>query len=413
MTYHQDRKLVALASGKNPGESNSSRISLQEGLILLSDENFIVRPLPTIVFERGSSHKLSDQIQSLGLTSALIVTDKNLADSGVLDPVLDALRAANLKVEVFDGVEPNPTDLNVEAGAQKLRDLGDACVVPIGGGSSMDCGKSIALLAANGGTVEELQTSSPKEAKAPVIAVPTTAGTGSETNSACVITNTRLGRKTYVMHPSITPAFAVLDADLTVGLPTYPTATCGFDVLTHAVEAFVSAGASAYSDAIALEAIAKVADNLRDVVKDGSNIEARSQMLLGSAMAAIAFNVSGLGSVHGTGHAISARLNAAHGQTLATMLPHVMDYNMSEREDKYIEVAKLLAPSGPATGTAAIDAVLQIRSDIGIDRSISDLGGDDNLLEVLVEDAVADPVNFSNPRPVDANSIRKLYEAAW
>ncbi len=380
---------------------------------MLSDENFIVRPLPTIVFERGSSHKLSDQIQSLGLTSALIVTDKNLADSGVLDPVLDALRAANLKVEVFDGVEPNPTDLNVEAGAQKLRDLGDACVVPIGGGSSMDCGKSIALLAANGGTVEELQTSSPKEAKAPVIAVPTTAGTGSETNSACVITNTRLGRKTYVMHPSITPAFAVLDADLTVGLPTYPTATCGFDVLTHAVEAFVSAGASAYSDAIALEAIAKVADNLRDVVKDGSNIEARSQMLLGSAMAAIAFNVSGLGSVHGTGHAISARLNAAHGQTLATMLPHVMDYNMSEREDKYIEVAKLLAPSGPATGTAAIDAVLQIRSDIGIDRSISDLGGDDNLLEVLVEDAVADPVNFSNPRPVDANSIRKLYEAAW
>ena len=380
---------------------------------MLSDENFIVRPLPTIVFERGSSHKLSDQIQSLGLTSALIVTDKNLADSGVLDPVLDALRAANLKVEVFDGVEPNPTDLNVEAGAQKLRDLGDACVLPIGGGSSMDCGKSIALLAANGGTVEELQTSSPKEAKAPVIAVPTTAGTGSETNSACVITNTRLGRKTYVMHPSITPAFAVLDADLTVGLPTYPTATCGFDVLTHAVEAFVSAGASAYSDAIALEAIAKVADNLRDVVKDGSNIEARSQMLLGSAMAAIAFNVSGLGSVHGTGHAISARLNAAHGQTLATMLPHVMDYNMSEREDKYIEVAKLLAPSGPATGTAAIDAVLQIRSDIGIDRSISDLGGDDNLLEVLVEDAVADPVNFSNPRPVDANSIRKLYEAAW
>ena len=211
------------------------------------------------------------------------------------------------------------------------------------------------------------------------------------------------------MHPSITPAFGT-DADLTVGLPTYPTATNDFDVLTHAVEAFVSAGASAYSDAIALEAIAKVADNLRDVVKDGSNIEARSQMLLGSAMAAIAFNVSGLGSVHGTGHAISARLNAAHGQTLATMLPHVMDYNMSEREDKYIEVAKLLAPSGPATGTAAIDAVLQIRSDIGIDRSISDLGGDDNLLEVLVEDAVADPVNFSNPRPVDANSIRKLYE---
>ncbi len=381
---------------------------------MLSDENFVVRPLPTIAFSRGASKQLNTHIQALGLNSALIVTDKNLAESGVLDPVLDALRAANLRVEVFDGVEPNPTDLNVEAGAEKLKELGgEACVIPIGGGSSMDCGKSIALLAANDGTVEELQATMPKDAIAPVIAVPTTAGTGSETNSACVITNTRLGRKTYVIHPSITPAFAVLDPDLTVGLPTYPTATCGYDVLTHAVEAFVSANASAYSDGIALEAISKVAGNLRRVVQDGTDIEARSQMLLASAMAAMAFNVAGLGTVHGTGHAISARLNAAHGQTLATMLPHVMEYNMPEREEKYAEVARVLAPSGPATGAGAIDAALQLRSDIGIDRSIRDLGGNDDLLAVLVEDATADPVNFTNPRPVDPSALEALYRAAW
>jgi len=380
---------------------------------VLANESFVARPLPTIVFNRGAGQKLNDQIQSLGKSAALIVTDKNLAESGVLTPVLDALRAANLRVDVFAGVEPNPTDLNVEAGAEKLRELGDACVIPIGGGSSMDCGKSIALLAANEGTVEELQASDPVDAVAPVIAVPTTAGTGSETNGACVITNTRLGRKTYVVHPSIAPAFAVLDPDLTVGLPKYPTATCGYDVLTHALEAFVSVGANAYSDAIALEAIAKVAENLRRVVEDGSDIEARSQMLLGSAMAAMAFNVAGLGSVHGTGHAISARLNAAHGQTLATMLPHVMEYNMPEREEKYAEVARILAPSGPATGSGAIDAAIQLRSDIGIDRSISDLGGEDDLLAVLVEDATADPVNFTNPRPVDPEALEKLYRAAW
>ncbi|MDB3937011.1 iron-containing alcohol dehydrogenase, partial [bacterium] len=378
-----------------------------------SNENFIARPLPTIAFSRGASQLLNNHIQSLGRSAALIVTDKNLAASGVLEPVLDALRAANLRVEVFDGVEPNPTDLNVEAGAEKLRALGDACVVPIGGGSSMDCGKSIALLAANGGTVEDLQASEPADAQAPIIAVPTTAGTGSETNNACVITNTRLGRKTYVIHPSITPAFAVLDPDLTVGLPTYPTATCGFDVLTHAVEAFVSIGANAYSDAIALEAVSKVAENLRRVVADGNDIEARSQMLLGSAMAAMAFNVSGLGSVHGTGHALSARLNAAHGQTLATMMPHIMEYNMPQRSEKYAQVARLLAPSGPATGAGAIDAVLQLRSDIGIERSIKALGADDDLLAVLIEDAVADPVNFTNPRPVDAQALEKLYQAAW
>ena len=380
---------------------------------MLSNENFTVRPLPTIVFNRGAAKDLNNHIQALGKSSALIVTDKNLAASGVLDPILEALRAANLSVEVFDGVEPNPTDLNVEAGAEKLKELGDAVVVPIGGGSSMDCGKSIALLASNPGTVEAMQGSQPTPAAAPVIAVPTTAGTGSETNSACVITNTRLGRKTYVMHPSITPAFSVLDPDLTVGLPTYPTATCGFDVLTHAVEAFVSVGANAYSDTIALEAIRKVAGNIRKVVADGRDIEARSQMLLGSAMAAQAFNVTGLGSAHGTGHAISARLNAAHGQTLATMLPHVMEYNMSVREEKYAEVARILAPSGPATGAGAIDAVLELRSDIGIDRSITDLGGEGDLLSVLLEDAMADPVNMTNPRPVDQAGFEAMYNAAW
>ena len=380
---------------------------------MLSGENFVVRPLPTLVFERGSSQKLADQILSLGLKSALVVTDKNLAASGALDPVLAALRASNLNVEVFDGVEPNPTDKNVEDGTERLKQLEGACVVPIGGGSSMDCGKSIALLAANGGSVESLQSSEPKNAEAPVIAVPTTAGTGSETNSACVITNTRLGRKTYVMHPSITPAFAVLDPDLTIGLPTYPTATCGFDVLTHAVEALVSVRASAYSDAIALEAIGKVATHLRAVVKDGEDIEARSQMLLASAMAAMAFNVAGLGSVHGTGHAISARLNAAHGQTLATMLPHVMDFNMGQREEKYTEVAKILEPGGQVSGAGAIDAVLKLREDIGIDRSITDLGASDETLDLLVADALADPVNFSNPRPVDEDSVRALYQAAW
>ena len=380
---------------------------------MLSNENFTVRPLPTIVFNRGAATNLNNHIRALGKSAALIVTDKNLAASGVLDPILEALRAANLSVEVFDGVEPNPTDLNVEAGAEKLKMLGDAVVVPIGGGSSMDCGKSIALLASNPGTVEEMQGAQPTPAAAPVIAVPTTAGTGSETNSACVITNTRLGRKTYVMHPSITPVFAVLDPDLTVGLPTYPTATCGFDVLTHAVEAFVSVGANAYSDAIAVEAIRKVAGNLRKVVADGQDIEARSQMLLGSAMAAQAFNVTGLGSAHGTGHAISARLNAAHGQTLATMLPHVMEYNMPVREEKYAEVARILEPSGPATGAGGIDAVIKLRSDIGIDRSITDLGGEGDLRSVLLEDAMADPVNMTNPRPVDQAGFETMYDAAW
>jgi alcohol dehydrogenase len=207
---------------------------------MLSGNAFVIRPLPTLIFGEDTSLQVATHVKALGLSAVLFVTDEALRKTGLADPVVDALRSAGIEVEVFDGVEPNPTDRNVEAGAERLRRLGSAGVIAFGGGSSMDCGKAIALLARNAETVPALQAGSPANPGAPVIAVPTTAGTGSETNSACVITNSQMGRKTYVMHPSITPAIAVLDPKLTLGLPPYPTATCAFDVLTHAIEALVS-----------------------------------------------------------------------------------------------------------------------------------------------------------------------------
>ena len=380
---------------------------------MLSGENFMIPPAPRLFFGRGTSLQISEHLQGLGLGSAFIVTDKNLNASGVIAPVIDALKTAGIQVDVFDGVAPNPTNENVEDGAAQLGRLGEACLVAIGGGSSIDCAKAIALLAANGGTVEEMQMLvPPAPANLPIIAIPTTAGTGSETNGASVITISTLGRKVYVGHPSVIPAIAVLDPDLTMGLPVYPTATCGFDVLTHATEAFVSVAANSWSDKIALDAIGKVAGHLRRVVTDGSDVEARAQMLLGSNLAATAFNSAFLGAVHGTGHALSARLNAAHGQTLATMMPHVMEYNMSERAEKYAEVARLLDPSSATTPGGAIDTVLKLRSDIGIEKSIRDLGGGEDMIPTLVEDAQADPINAFNPRPVDAAGLESLFRAA-
>ncbi|MDP3488973.1 MAG: iron-containing alcohol dehydrogenase [Phenylobacterium sp.] len=385
---------------------------------MLANQTFQIRPLPTLVFGVDSSLELAAQVKALGRSSALIVTDKGLMASGAATALLEKLAADGVQVEVFDGVAANPTDENVEAGALRLRALGDAVVVALGGGSSMDCGKAIALLATNGDKVTDLQTRGRKEPGVPVIAVATTAGTGSETNSACVITNTALGRKTYVMHPSIVPVVSILDPKLTLGLPKYPTATCGFDVLTHAIEAFTSARTTPYSDAVALGAIQLVAQYVRTAVEDGSNLEARSQMLMASCMAAIAFNVSGLGAAHGTGHALSARLNAAHGQTLATMLPHVMAYNLEVCAAKYAQVAEAMGVATPGASTedqarAAIAAVVALRDDIGITRSIRDLGGTDELLALLVGDAMADGVNLSNARPVDAQAIEALYRAAW
>lgn len=385
---------------------------------MLANQTFQIRPLPTLVFGVDSSLDLASHVKALGRSSALIVTDKGLMASGAATALLEKLAADGVQVEVFDGVAANPTDENVEAGALRLRALGDAVVIALGGGSSMDCGKAIALLATNGDKVTDLQTRGRKEAGVPVIAVATTAGTGSETNSACVITNTALGRKTYVMHPSIVPVVSVLDPKLTLGLPKYPTATCGFDVLTHAIEAFTSARTTPYSDAVALGAIELVARYVRTAVENGSDLEARSQMLMASSMAAIAFNVSGLGAAHGTGHALSARLNAAHGQTLATMLPHVMAYNLEVCAAKYAQVAEAMGVGKPGASVedqarAAIEAVVALREDIGITRSIRDLGGTDELLPLLVGDAMADGVNLSNAKPVDAQAIEALYRAAW
>lgn len=381
-------------------------------------KDFQIRPLPQIVFGAGSARTLAKHVRALGRSSVLVVTDAGLHASGTLNATIEGMRSAGLTVTVFDGVLPNPTDKNVVAGAECIRGVDSALVMPIGGGSSMDCGKSIALLAANSGTVAQLQSAPPANPGLPVIAVPTTAGTGSETNAACVITNTELGRKTYVMHPSIVPKVSVLDPELTLGLPRYPSATCGFDVLTHAIEAFVASRSTPYSDAVALAAIRMAAENVRTVVNDGTNIEARGQMLLASAMAAIAFNVSGLGAAHGTGHPLSARLNAAHGQTLATMLPHVMRYNMPVVQSRYAEVAAALGvaragASVEANANAAVDGVIALRADIGIARSIRELGGSDNLLPVLVADALADGVNGTNPRPLDAAAFEGLYKAAW
>ena len=385
---------------------------------MLSQMTFPILALPQMEFGVDVSLNLAAHVKALGRSTALIVTDAGLVASGAIAPLLAKLRADGITVEVYDGVEANPTDLNVMAGAERLRALDKPVLVAIGGGSAMDCGKAIALLAPNGGTVAELQAAPPRHPGVPVIAVPTTSGTGSETNHACVITNTTLGRKTVLMDLSIRPMVALLDPRLTLGLPKYPTATCGFDVLTHAVEAFTSVRCTPYSDALALGAIRIVARHLRAVVADGSDLEARSQLLLASTMAAAAFLVSGLGSTHGTGHALSARLNAAHGQTLATMLPHVMDYNMPVRAAKYAEVAQAL---GMASATeseqhnarAAIHEVLALRAAIGIERSIRELGGTDALLPLLVADALADRANLANPRPLDAAAFEALYRAAW
>jgi alcohol dehydrogenase len=387
---------------------------------LLADSTFSIQPLPQIVFGRGVAGRMPEHLQRAGLAgrSVLIATDPGLVAAGLVDPVARALEGAGHPVAVFPWIDANPTDRNVVAGAEVLRELAEPFVLALGGGSAMDAAKAIALLGPNAGGLDDIVLGrQPARPGAPVVAIPTTAGTGSETNMFAVITDTTAGRKRYVAHPSVQPRLTLLDPEVTIGLPPYPTATCGMDVLTHAIEAFTARGATPYSDGVALAAIEAVGRWLPRAVDEGTDVEARARMLLASNMAAIAFNVAGLGACHATGHPLSARLHAPHGQTLATMLPHVMAENADVCAVRYARVAVALgaAKSGAddaANARAAIDAVCQLRSRVGVERTIRELGGSPERIPQLVEDALADMILVTNPKPLSAAQLTRLYEAA-
>jgi len=314
-------------------------------------------------------------------------------------------------------------------------------VVTLGGGSSMDAGKSIAALSAQNydsildATIIpalakdqdsiDFGTMRPKEkignlAGIPkIIAIPTTSGTASETNGAAVITDTTgdKHRKLIYANDASKASLIIMDPKLTVGVPRYSTATCGMDVLTHALEAFTSAGQNEYGDAIAYGSIKLVAQYLPALMNDLSNVDLRQKLQLASHMAGVAFNISSLGLVHGVGHPLSAVLNQAHGQTLATMLPHVMEFNMPVRADKYAEVAKAFNVydsnlSDEANARKAIKAIAELSITVGTAKSIREMGGSEKDIPVLVNQALTDLSGMTNARPATREAITAMYMAA-
>ncbi len=385
---------------------------------MLSDKVFEIQPGVRASFGNGSVGKLGRRIKALGKTSAFIVTDSGVARAGVIDRIRRAFDSDGISVELFDGIQANPTVKNVEAGAGKLRASVDAVVVAVGGGSVLDAAKAIALLAPNGGSVSDFPVGcKPKKPGHTVVAVPTTSGTGSETNMFGVVTDPKLGRKVLVAHPSVLPAAVVLDPELTRELPRVPTATCGIDALTHSIEAFTSNRSNPFADSLALRAIAMVASYLPTAVEDGKNLEARSQMLLAAHIAGLAFSSSGLGICHAMGHPLSARLDVPHGQSLATLLPHVMRFNLNVCEVKYAQVAIALGVADPGAENSenaqrALTAVEELSARVGTARSGKELGVKVELIPTLVDDAMADLLMMGTPRFPEPRDVRQLYEAA-
>ena len=391
---------------------------------------FTLDPMGTTAVGENSIGNLAQHVQAHG-TRAFFISDAGVQGAGVLDTVTEALTAHNVEWAAFTDVDPNPTDTNVAAGVAALKSFGieDTVMVLVGGGSVMDCGKYIAMAAPSGindvslafspdlddADKIDFSTLSPAaratEPCVPTIAVPTTSGTASETNGGGLITRTEDHRKLTFAHPDVQPRAIILDPTLTVGLPAGATAACGMDVLTHSIEAYTSTSANPYSDGLALHAIRLTGKWLPTAVSDGGNIEARAAMQVASHLAGRAFS-SGplLGLVHATGHPISGTFGIAHGQTLATMLPHVMRFNLDVSNERYGDVGLALGVTSNALD--AIEAVESLSATVGTDRTLTDLGATKNDIEHLTTDALRDLIILNTPRYPNRAEVRGLYELA-
>jgi alcohol dehydrogenase len=374
----------------------------------LADTTIAVGPTGQVEFGAGIIHRLPDAIAAVGHRRAFVVTDRGLRVAGVLDRVLHVLTDAGLEHEVFDGVLPNPSTATVDEGAARARGFGPAAIVALGGGSAMDAAKGIALLAVNPGTAEEFDyRDEPASPGLPIVAVPTTAGTGAETNGFGVIEDTTRRRKVYIGHETVRPRIAMLDPELTIGVPAPVTAATGIDALVHGVESLSSRGRNPISVGYAMQAVRMVSAWLPAAVEDGTDLEARSQLILGAHLAGQALTISGLGLVHGIGHALTAHTGTPHGVALAAVLRQVMEFNSDVARAGYLSVADAM---GVADAIVAVDELVER---VGVRKPLRDLGCLRNMLPDIAAAAVADAVTSNSPRLPSADEVLLILQEAF
>ena len=353
-----------------------------------------------------------------GFASALIVTDEGLARLGVADDVAKVLEDAGIKAAIFDGAQPNPTTGNVEDGLALLRDHECDLVVSLGGGSSHDCAKGIALVAANGGEIADYEgiDRSPLP-QVPLMAINTTAGTAAEMTRFCIITDVERHVKMAIVDKHVTPFLSVNDPAMMVGKPAALTAATGMDALTHAIEAYVSTAATPITDGCALKAMSLIAENLRDAVGDGTDMEAREAMAYAQFLAGMAFNNASLGYVHAMAHQLGGFYDLPHGVCNAVLLPHVETFNAAVSAGRLRDVASAMGVNVSNMderqgAEAAIAAIRQLSADIGIPAGLAQLGMKEADIATLAANAMNDACGFTNPRPANQHEIEAIFRAA-
>lgn len=371
---------------------------------------------PTIMkFGAGRIKELPDACASVGIKKPLLVTDKGLATLPVTQSTLDLLEAAGLGRGMFSEVDPNPNENNLDAGVAAYQAGSHDGVIAFGGGSGLDLGKMVAFISGQNRPVWDFEdvddwwTRADADAIAPIIAVPTTAGTGSEVGRASVITNSETHVKKIIFHPKVLPTVVICDPELTVSVPKFITAGTGLDAFAHCVEAFSSPHYHPMSQGIALEGMRLVIDYLPRAYADGTDIEARAQMMSAAAMGATAFQ-KGLGAIHAMSHPIGATFNTHHGTTNAVCMPAVLEFNAPKIADRFDRAASYLGIQGGFEGFKAF--VQEFNDSLGIPRGLSNLGVKDASIPTLAKAAVIDPSCGGNPLKLTVENLTKLFKSA-
>lgn len=374
--------------------------------------------MPEVIFGNGSLYQAGESCVRLGAKNVLIVTDQGVIEAGWLDEVIKSCRDAGLSYTCFENVTTNPKDYEAEQGAVCYHEHECDAIIGVGGGSVIDTAKAIAILATNGGQisdyegVDRIQLPLP-----PLVMATTTAGSGSEISQFSVIVNTERKKKMTIISKSLVPDIAIVDPVTLSTKSDRLTASTGLDVLTHAIEAFVSIAATPTTDVFATNAIKLVSEYLRPSVASKINSKAKENMAIASLHAGLAFSNAILGAVHAISHTVGGRYPMLHGDINAVLLPHVMEYNLLANPKRFMEIASFLGENidglSPAeAGKRGIEHVKSLSLDIGAPQRLSEMGFEEYMITELSEIALHDACMITNPRDITAKDVENILRKA-
>jgi lactaldehyde reductase len=376
----------------------------------------------TSYFGEYARKEIITEIKKRKFNKALVVTDAMLVKCGVAEKIENVLKDGGISYEIDDEVKPNPTIANVHTGLDKLKASGADFIIAVGGGSVIDTAKAVAVIANNPDNYDVVSLEGVDKSKnppMPIIAVPTTAGTGSETTMDYVITNTEQKRKMACMDSMVVPVVAILDTDIMASLPLKMTAATAMDALTHAVESYLSKGAFDFSEMLSLKAVSLISANFLKVIKNLNDLEARKALTMAQYMAGMSFTNVGLGIVHSMAHPLSAFYDVPHGVANALILPYVLKFNSVACEDKMVTLAKAFDHEfderygSEAATERCIELINTFNSVAGLPHKLKDINVNEEDIDALAREALNDAATPDNKREVDIEDFKKLYKTMY